>query len=704
MGEVITRFDAVEAGQSAIARLLRPSTVAIVGASDDVGKPAGAVLRHLTHGEFGGEIYPVNPRRSSIAGLPAFTSVSDLPSVPDVAVIAVSSEPAMAAFATCRDLGVPAVVMLTGGFGEGSTSSEGRERARQLRAICDDGQTRLVGPNSVGIASFNNSSLLTFGEWVRSDTGVRGGTALLTQSGSVGGLMFRMLQRAGIGIAHWISLGNELDLGIGDFLAAWAHDDEVERVALFVESVKNGPSFVAGAQAFLAAGKHIVLLKAADTEGARRAALSHTGKLAGSDLTYSEVLRRLGVVEASSLEEVVASLTYLEAANRRPAGRRVGLVSASGGICSLVAGHAEAAGLEVPRLTPAVVDRLRTAVPSYGSWDNPIDLSADVLHKPEILSETFAAIVEEPGVDTWLFFGLPIIERFAADLVAVKAEFGLDIVTCTGVDGDPEAQELLAAAGIPVLKEPAIGMRALARLSAPVGSPITDLPVTRRDDRRHDLATTEDYLVRAGLPFARSWLMAELGSAVADAEVLDFHGRVAVKILSGDIPHKSDVGCVRVDVVRAAVGEAVASVLRAARAVTSDDRIEAVQIQEMAPPGEEILVSIFEDETFGPFVMVGAGGIATEIQHDVAVRMLPIDRATVEEMISELRIAPLLAGFRGRRPADVPALVDVVEALVDQYVADPCMPPVELNPVIVGELGSGVRVVDLALAGVVGTA
>lgn len=685
-----------------VSRLLNATRVAIVGASANRDKPSGLLFENIRNSGWSGALFPVNPRYQELDGVPVFPSVHELPSEVDLAVVAVGPDQAAAAVEDCASHGIPTILLLSGGFGEGATGQVGLDRARDLLATCRRHGTRLVGPNSVGIVNFDSPLPLTFADWYRSDTGVRGSTAIITQSGSVGGLAFRHLQNQGVGIRYWVGAGNELDLGIEDFLAAWLDDPTVSRVVCYLEGVRDGRAYLRAAKNLTSAGKHLVVLKAVDTSAARRAAVSHTGKLASSQAMYDAAFRSVGAITVTSLQELAYVLRILADSPQVPRGRRIGIFSASGGICALAASHAESAGLEVPRLNAEAARALSSVVPNYGSWDNPIDLSADVIAKPDILAGALASVQLDPTIDTWVGIGRPILDRYQDMLLAHASSATTPLVLCSGLGDGAGRLATEKARGLATLEDVEITMRAIARIVAAGERPswVDDASAAATTDRATStvgLEALQRSLIDRGVAFPQTWLAEDLDSVRELLPSIDGYYPVAVKSGSDLIPHKTEAGCVRIGVSDSAdLLTASTEVLAAADRAMPGGAMAGVQIQTMVSPGVEMLVSVYRDSDFGAVLLVGAGGITTELTMDVQLRLLPTTDGAIEEMLTHLRVDPLLRGYRGAPPADVPALVTLIGALAAWYLTSPDATGIELNPVIVGPEGQGATAVDIA--------
>jgi acyl-CoA synthetase (NDP forming) len=352
---------------------------------------------------------------------------------------------------------------MSGGFGEGRSGEAGEARRRKLLQLCAETGMQVVGPNTVGMVNFRARLPLTFADWYARDTGKRGGVAIVTHSGSVGGLIFSSLQLHDIGVDYWFGLGNEATLETADFLAHFNADASIHTVVCYLEGVRDGRRFLQAAAQARARGKRIVALRAGGHPESARSTASHTGKRPTDSSVYAGVFRQFGIVDVATLAELSAAMILLEAAGSR-LGPRIGILSASGGACSLLADHVVEAGLALPELPQPLQDALNRAIPEYGSSLNPVDLSADVVSRAEILHGTLAALRADTGIDVWLVFGRPIVDRYAPALIEFAQASGKAVIVSCGVPLAAEVVQTLRAGGIAVLEDPALCLRALASI------------------------------------------------------------------------------------------------------------------------------------------------------------------------------------------------------------------------------------------------
>ncbi|GAA4322902.1 hypothetical protein GCM10023144_03320 [Pigmentiphaga soli] len=440
-------------------RLLQPRSVAIVGASAEPAKISGMIVEFLRRSGFAGRVYPVNPRYETIGEFKCYPSVDALPETVDLVVCVIPVAVVFDAIESAARRGVPFCLLMTGGFGEGRSGEQGQARRRRLDALCRETGMHVVGPNTVGMVNFRQRLPLTFADWYGRDTGLRGGVAIVTHSGSVGGLIFSALQIDGIGVDYWIGLGNEATLEVADFIGHFSDDPGIHTVICYIEGVRDGRNFLAAAAKARSRGKRVVVVKAGAHPESLRSTLSHTGKRPTSADVYTGLFRQSGVIQASSLSELGYMMTLLQAFGA--VGPRVGILAASGGACSLFADHVIDAGLQLPLLSEGLQRQLDRCIPEYGASHNPVDLSADVVARGEILSGTLAVLADSDEVDVWMVFGRPIIDRYADVLIEFTRTSGKPLIACSGVPLAEPLRERLRQGGVAVLLDPQLCMNAL---------------------------------------------------------------------------------------------------------------------------------------------------------------------------------------------------------------------------------------------------
>lgn len=671
-----------------LARLYAPRSVAVVGASARPGALSWWPLHLLRRYGFPGGIHPVNPGRDEIDGLRCHPSIGEVPGTVDVAVVVLNAERTPAAVRECADAGVGVVVLPTQGLGE--LSEDGRAIEREMIAYARARGMRIAGPNTDGTASPATGLMATiqpiFGEGIEP-----GPVAVVAQSGATAASIVRRLKDAGIGCRYYTSTGNEVDLGMEDHLSYVLQDPEVRMVVSFVESIRRPDAFLAVADLADRLGKPIVLVKVGRSDvGARRAA-AHTGALAGEDRIYDAVFQSAGVIRVSELSELVAvARLHLAAGGLRAPG--VGIVSVSGGQAGSLADAAFEAGVPVPAVDETEMDGLL----QFGAAFNPCDLTGAIATTPTLTADVYRGFSRSPELGIVVYARKQLTGTAgaaAADELARAAAAGPIPVAVYAMDGVVEGDEaaVYEQAGIPVFasaRELFLAVRSLAGRRREGAPPPAD-PVPLAFDGTGPLSETASKRVVAayGVAVPRESVAEDAEAAVEAARAIG--GPVVLKAVSGRIPHKTEAGCVVVGVVGDdAVRSAYAQITANAAAVLDGAHVP-VLVAEQIDGGIEMLVGVTVDPGFGPFVVVGAGGVLTEVLDDVAIAPAPVSGERAREMVDGLRLRRLLDGYRGGPALDVDALVDTV-VRVGRLAADHAdrIAEVDLNPVVVLPVGA----------------
>ncbi|HET8576079.1 MAG TPA: acetate--CoA ligase family protein [Methylomirabilota bacterium] len=693
--------------------LLRPRSIAILGASEDFVKISGRPLKFLLDKGYSGRILPVNPKYERIAGLPCYPSIAAVPETVDMAIVAVPAGAVLEALEQCVAKGVRAAVVFSSGFGE--MGGAGRDHERRLAALARRSGLRLCGPNTLGFMNNFERVMATFSQAGEGET-PPGPVGFVTQSGAFGTAIFALARQRGLPLGYFINSGNEADVDFGDLLAYVLEDERIRVVAGYIEGLRDGRKVLRAAARALELGKPIVMVKVARSGAGARAAASHTGSLAGADRVYGDVFRQAGIIRAQNDEQLL-DLVSAFVHCPLPHGPGVGIVTQSGGAGVLMADRCEELGLQVPELTEETCAALRKVVPAFGAVKNPVDITAQFIADPELLVRALDLVLADPRVDATVFY-LGLMERaaakIAADLAAIAKRSPKPLLVAWA--GAPEAGlRALREAGVCVLPSATRAVDAIhglvlfaeakrrfvaqreGRLTAM--HPASVVPASIEGPAAGEgraLGSDEAFrlLEAYGLRCARWRLVTTPEEAAQAAEELG--GSLALKIESPDLPHKTDAGGVRLDVSgRASVLRAFDEILAVVRTRRPDARILGVLAQEMVPGGTEMVVGIHRDPHFGPLVMVGLGGVFVEVLEDVAFRAAPLTRGDALDMVRSLRGARILRGIRGRPPADLDALVDALLAL-SRLATDSgqAIAELDVNPLIVHAEGQGVTAVD----------
>ena len=667
--------------------LLRPSAVALIGASGRPGSVGAQVLRNLLGAGFEGAILPVNPTRSVVQGIVSYPGVDALPLVPDLAVIATPPDQVAATLDQLGARGTRAAVVLTAGFH--ADPGQSPSRAELLAAARRHGM-RLVGPNCLGVLSSAAGVNASFAHL----PALPGGLAFLTQSGAIVTSILDWAQARGVGFSHLVSLGDMIDVDFGDLLDHLAADPGTHAILLYIEAITDARKFLSAARA-AARVKPLILVKAGRHAEGARAAASHTGALAGNDAVYDAVFRRVGALRVDTLEELFDAAELLATA-RRPRGPRVAILTNGGGIGVLATDALIAQGGELAQLAPETIAGLNARLPATWSHGNPVDIIGDAPGaRYAAAAELLAA---DPNVDAVLALNCPTAIASSAEAAQALIECWGDrqqpmlITSWVGAASAEAARRRFAAAGIPSPATPEQAVRAFEYLiryqrsqqlltQAPPSVPelFAPDPQAARALLATALAEGRDWLtppeVRAlltayAIPTVAGRIAATPEAAGAIARELG--GKVALKIVSAQIQHKSDVGGVVLDLSQpeTVAAEAAAMVARV-RELRPNARLDGFLVEPMVRRRDswELILGATLDPQFGPVLLFGQGGTAVEVVRDQSLELPPLNLHLARALIDRTRIARLLRGYRDRPAADLDALA-LTLLKVAQLVAD----------------------------------
>jgi acyl-CoA synthetase (NDP forming) len=685
-----------------------PRTIALIGASAKPGKLGYILMRNLLEG-YPGKLYPINPGETEIMGHQAYPRLRAVPDQVDLAVIAVPTEACVEAMQECASVGAKAALVLSGGFAE--VGAEGQARQAALLQAARAGGVRLIGPNCFGLYNCNLGLNASMGLGLPP----KGGRiSLVTQSGAYGMAIFGLAQQRRLRFAKILSHGNKADLTDHEILDYFEHDDETEVLCLFLESVSDGRAFFESL-ARTAKRKPVVITKTGRSTAGRRAAASHTAALTGDVTAFVTAVRQAGAILAESGLEMV---DIAEGLSRQPLppGRRVAIITNSGGTGVELADMCERCGLSVPELPGGTQARISSLIPSYASPRNPVDVTPAWARFPTMYAGSIEALYECNEVDIVIPILLQRSALMRENVEAVRdavlrcqRERGIAKPTyvcwVVGSEGD-ENQAILQEAGIPVYEWPERTARTAAAIVAyaedhraraveqvqsepsPPGAreQAASILAKARTQNRTLLLESEvkALLAMYGARIPRETLCATPAEALAAGQALGSLGKPCVlKIVSPDISHKSDSGGVRVGVLPAEVGAVFEEMLAAIRTRQPTAQIVGVSVQELVH-GQEVIIGGLRDPEFGPMLMFGLGGIFVEILHDTSYRLVPASAGELLAMIHEVKGYPLLAGTRGRAAVDIDALMRTLQAVSWLLTDFPEIIELDLNPVFAG--------------------
>lgn len=673
--------------------LLSPRGVALIGASADPNKNTGRPQRYLAAHGYGGGIYPVNPRRQTVQGLPAYASVDMIEGDCDQAFIMVPAGDVAASVKACGKKGISVATVYSDGFAE--TGEEGHAQQDALVEIAREAGVRVLGPNSMGVVSPAEGLTLSVNAVLEATDLPKGNLGLISQSGTILGTMLSRGAARGIGFSRLLSVGNEADLGVGELVDVLVNDDETSAILLFLEALRDAPKLAAAAQRAYAAGKPVIAYKLGRSKAGQAVALSHSGALAGQDEAIDAFFRANGIVRIETLEALFELPPFM-IGQKPPTGKRVGVMTTTGGGASTVVDRMGAMGLDVIAAPDAVHQRLAEFDLKVGRGPL-IDLTMAGT-RDGVYGAALEALIGSDSCDA-IVCVVGSSAQFHPDLaVAPIIEKGRDASKPVAAFMVPQADEslrLLADAGIAAFRTPeacADAVRAFFEWRAPsvapepyVGPHLIDPSETGILDEAASLSV----FARMGIPVAKHCVIGRED----DPEEMTYP--VAVKALSAELPHKTEAGAVRLsvsgpDAVRAAVTDIVANVAK----VKPEVILDRFLVEEMVSGIGEVLIGFRMDPQVGPIVVLAPGGILAEVYGDSAIRAAPITTDVAHEMIHEVKGLAPLRGYRNLPKGDLDALADALVRISQLAHLDKPPAEAEINPLIVRQPGESVVAVD----------
>lgn len=641
----------------AIGRLIRPRSVAIIGASADATKTSGRPVAYLQKHGFAGNIYPVNPKVAEIGGVVCYPDVASLPDVPDVGIVLLGAERAHVAVRELSKRGTAAAIVLASGFTE--TGAEGAERQKQLMEAA--GSMRLLGPNTIGLVNLTDSIVLSASGALAMDHFPAGPVGLVSQSGGILGALLSRAAARGIGLSKLVSTSNEADLELADFIDFLADDSATKVIALYIEAIRNPARFREAVLKAQRAGKPVVAFKIGRSEAGAKAAVSHTGALAGSDRMYDALFRQLGVIRAKTFEDLL-DIPALLAAGRTLRGRRVAILTSTGGAGTIVSDSLGVAGFTTPAPDVETAAQLRSLQSgSHAALDrNPIDVTLAGL-QPDLLRAAIKILLASPSYDALAVIAgssavgspalmadaihdcLPLSDKPVIAYVSPYAPDVVSVLTRRGVPAYTSAES--CAAALDGLLQAGMPNEVQTSGSIAGTADVSDFPAGSLDE-----AQAKALFARFGVPIVAEKVVATPGEAEQAAR--DFGGRGVLKILSREIAHKSDVGGVAVNLTADAIGARLTAMAHEVEARTGK-RSERFLVQEMLSGGVEIILGMHRDP-LGTAILLGMGGVTAELFKDTTMRLLPRGRPQPRRGCSDgARSRHMAVAGRFSRPAEM---------------------------------------------------
>jgi acetate---CoA ligase (ADP-forming) len=686
----------------ALDAVFNPRSIAVIGASRSPGTIGWQIVDNLLKYGYGGVVYPVNPGAKAVHSIPSYASVGEIPGPVDLGIVVVPKQFVLQVVDECGAKGVPAVVVISAGFKE--VGGEGIERERQLVELVRKHGMRLVGPNCMGVVSTDPgvSMNATFAPTMPPP----GPVSFMSQSGAMGVTILDYAAEYGIGVHHFISVGNKPDVSGNDLIAYWGGEDGTKVILMYLENFGNPRHFTRIARE-VTRSKPIIAVKAGRTGAGALAASSHTGALAGLDVATDALLAQCGVIRADTVEELF-DLAMAFGQLPVPEGNRVAIVTNAGGPGIIIADACEGAGLEVAELAPDTQALLRGVLAEEASVRNPVDMIASAT--PASYRMALDMVLRDPNIDAAIAAFVPPLGVRQQDVAAAIVEARRAhpdkplLAVLMGREGLPQGRKELQEAGIPAYIFPESASRALAAmyryrqwLERPVGevrqfavdaaaaAAVLDRAAA---DGRDQLSTAEamEVLAAYGIPTIGSHVARSAAEAAALAAELGLPA--VLKVQSPDIVHKTDVGGVAVDLrTEADVARAYDTMLERIRRAQPEARIEGVLVQRFVTGGRETIIGVTQDPSFGPLLMFGLGGVYVEALKDVVFRVQPVSDVDAMEMIRTIRGYRLLGGMRGEAASDLDALAEMIQRVSQLVGEHERIVELDINPFVVLEQG-----------------
>lgn len=703
----------------AIDFLLRPRSIAIIGASDRKSAMGNTILQNFKRLKFAGPLYAVHPKHREVEGFPCFPSVKVLPEPVDAVAIALGREKVIPALQQAIDAGARAAAIFASGFSE---VADGRELEADLRLLCSKHDVKVVGPNCLGLLNVTTSTPLYSS--ALPDVMIPGDVAVISQSGSG---CIAMICSGRFDFSFVVSSGNEATTTAADYVAYAARDDETKVIAVIAESIRDPENFAAAADAALAANKPVVVLKIGRSSKGMKAAAAHTGSLIGPFEEYEAFFERHGVIVVDDLDELIETLDIFRRIRSLPAGDGVGVMNLSGGINALICDVAEKVGVDFPVFVDSTRTRLEEVLPDFAVVSNPLDGTGVAVFDMEMYTAALEAIADDPGVDlVGVSQDMPAAldpvhietaERVARTVVNAASNFDKPVFLITNVGGSvfAPAAEILRTANIPVLQGSHEGLLAVKHLgeysryvSESSGTPnaavTSDLDEGTLRELRETLAESTGVLSAEGsvklfseygIEILRGTVVVDPDDAAAAASAIGYP--VVLKVESSKIHHKTEVGGVITGIPDEAALRKAFEQMRGdlARHALEGD-IEGYLVQPMVSGGVEAIVGSRRSDLFGSTLVVGPGGVLVELLDEAAVTLVPASDAKLSSLVDETPLGKLLAGYRGVLPSDREAFEDLLTR-VSRLLTDvgDLIDELDLNPVTVLDQGKGLRILDV---------
>jgi acyl-CoA synthetase (NDP forming) len=684
-----------------LAPFFKPRTIAIVGASNNPQAISGKPIPYLNKHGFQGEIYPVNPKYEKVQGITCYPNLASIPEVPDVAMLVVKAERIFDVVKDCKAKGITHIIIVSSGFAE--SGSEGAVKQEKLVSYAKESGISMIGPNSQGVVSLVDRTALSFSASLERDSLILGDVGFISQSGAFGNSVFSLAQDENIGFAYIACTGNEAGVNTFDLMEWMLKNEKVRVVACYNEGFQSADKFKFLSELSKEKKKPIVWFKSGKTEAGQKAAGSHTGALAGEDAVFDRLIRQYGMLRVNDISELFDTVEVFRG-GRFSRGKRVGILSTSGGTGVMLADEFIESGFEVPELPKNVQSELAQVLPSFANTMNPIDVTAQVLARPDMFRLAGEILARHEAVDV-ICISLTMVvgevaEKVTDAIIQLQKITNIPVVVSWTINRkrNEAATVKLKENRIPLLQTPVRAAYAAAQLinysqflnqseeAAEVNKSTGEVPDDLFQYEHMTEYTVKQELEKSGLPVTKEVLVQSPDEAILQAGNLGYP--VVLKVMSKDIPHKTEVGGVAVGINDAEeMRQIFTQMMQRIKEEKPYAKIDGFLVQEMVQQGVEIIVGATNRPPFGPVVTVGLGGVWVELLKDVTYRQAPFGPGEAMNMLKELEGFQLLQGFRGSQPVNLNSLSELISRFSSLVVSSPNIEEIEMNPLILTDQG-----------------
>lgn len=693
--------------------LFEAKSVVIIGASPDKEKINGIPQQILQMHNYKGSIFLVNPKYDMIQGMKCYRAIDELPVAPDIALIAIPAEFVPESAKQCGQKGISNLIILSSGFEE--VGDQGKKLANNLLSVTRQYGLNVIGPNCEGLWSVPNRMILTFGSAARREQIDSFPVGVISQSGSIGGAIVRKLYERGFGVSYFVSVGNETDLTVTNFIDYMVESKKVKVIALFIEGLKDGIDLVKTSKYALSKGVQLLVLKSGSTEAGKKATASHTGKIASSQIIYTNVFKQAGVIELDSFNELLETtilLSHVRIQPKEKEGYGVGILSISGGARALIIDSCEKWNVPLAVFEEKTVQRLQSILPFYGVAENPADVTAQIVSNQKFFEECLEGVSSDNNVEVLLVQFANSRKQKIIDMQELLIEFASKvhipiILSTLGDEVEQSVQARFLKNNIICSSDPVTATKYLNWLylsghceqQAMSVSQLESAPLNGADNKESlpssilptSFQDLEEEMKLIGLSTPKSVIIRT--NSILEQELKEMTYPYVVKALPEQLEHKTEYGAVHVNV---KTMEEVKEKIISIRSVLGID--SPVLVQEMVTGGFEMVLSIVKDQDFGPVLSIGTGGIFIELLKDINFLQIPCSPDDIRTAINALYANQVLQGYRGKERYDIESIVKAAVNISDYYLRNyPNISELEINPIIVLPEGQGAVAVDLLI-------